>query len=106
VADRSRRFHHEGVTGRKSAALEALSVAIRRRRLALGLTQEDVAFQAGLSVRHYQSLESGGLNPSYLVLRSVADALAIGISPLVMDAEPRRAEAQKSARPRRRQRPE
>lgn len=84
---------------RKTAALGALSAAIRRRRLALGLTQEDVAFQAGLSVRHYQSLESGALNPSYLVLRSVADALAIGISPLITDAENGRPTSQqKSAR--------
>jgi hypothetical protein len=52
-----------------------------------------------LSVRHYQSLESGTLNPSYLVLRSVADALAIGISPLIIDAEPHNgAGQQKSAR--------
>jgi transcriptional regulator with XRE-family HTH domain len=95
------------VTDRKSAPLEALSAAIRRRRLALGLTQEDVAFQAGLSVRHYQSLESGGLNPSYLVLRSVADALAIGISPLITEAEPKRNSVQqKPARPRRRRREE
>lgn len=91
------------MTDRKWTALGALSAAIRRRRLALGLTQEDVAFQAGLSVRHYQSLESGALNPSYLVLRSVADALAIGISPLITDAEPRRSSTQRKV-PRQRRR--
>jgi transcriptional regulator with XRE-family HTH domain len=68
-------------------ALVALSAAIRDRRHALGFTQEDVAFRAGLSVRHYQSLESGAVNPSYLVLCSVADALAIGISPLIADLD-------------------
>lgn len=100
-------FHHYNVSDRKSAVLSALSAAIRRRRSALGLTQEDVAFQAGLSVRHYQSLESGALNPSYLVLRSVADALTIGISPLITDAEPHRSPIQqKSNRPRRGPRPE
>lgn len=95
------------MSDRKATALAALSVAIRRRRLALGLTQEDVAFKAGLSVRHYQSLESGALNPSYLILRSVADALSIGISPLITDAEPRRSQAQqKPSRPGRRRRQE
>lgn len=95
------------MTGRKSSALDALSAAIRRRRLALGFTQEDIAFQAGLSVRHYQSLESGALNPSYLVLRSVADALAIGISPLITEADSARSPSQlKPSRPRRRRRQE
>jgi transcriptional regulator with XRE-family HTH domain len=95
------------VTVRKSVPLGALSAAIRRRRLALGLTQEDVAFHAGLSVRHYQTLESGGVNPSYLVLRSVAEALAIGISPLISDAETSRVLTQrKSAQSKRRDRSE
>jgi transcriptional regulator with XRE-family HTH domain len=75
------------VATRTSKALRALSAAIRRRRKALGFTQEDVAHRAGLSVRHYQSLESGAVNPSYLVVRSVAEALAIGISLLIADFE-------------------
>jgi transcriptional regulator with XRE-family HTH domain len=47
------------------------------------MTQEDVAFEAGISVRHYQSLESGDLNPSYLVLLSVSRALRVPLSRLI-----------------------
>jgi transcriptional regulator with XRE-family HTH domain len=39
------------------------------------MTQEAVAFEAGISVRHFQELESGRLNPSYLMLRAVATAM-------------------------------
>jgi transcriptional regulator with XRE-family HTH domain len=51
------------------------------------MTQEDVAFEAGISVRHYQSLESGRLNPSYLVVLAVSYALRISASRLVAAAE-------------------
>jgi DNA-binding XRE family transcriptional regulator len=56
-------------------ALEQLARAVRDSRKEAGLTQEGVAFEAGISVRHFQELESGRLNPSYLTLRSVAIAL-------------------------------
>ena len=41
------------------------------------MTQEDVAFETGISVRHFQSLESGELNPSYVILRAVCSALKV-----------------------------
>jgi transcriptional regulator with XRE-family HTH domain len=56
-------------------ALEQLARAVRNSRREAGLTQEAAAFEAGISVRHFQELESGRLNPSYLTLRSVAIAL-------------------------------
>lgn len=41
----------------------------------VGLTQQESAHRAGISVRHYQSFEAGALNVSFLVLRAVAGAL-------------------------------
>jgi transcriptional regulator with XRE-family HTH domain len=51
------------------------------------MTQEEVAFAAEFSIRHYQSLESGRLNPSFLTLRAVAAALDTSIALLVRPAE-------------------
>jgi len=51
------------------------------------MTQEDVAFEAGVSVRHYQSLEGGDLNPSYLVLLAVSRALNVSPARLISAAE-------------------
>ena len=68
------------------AAVRRLARAIRARRLALDLTQEDVAFEAGLSPRHYQQLESeDGLanNPRYKTLFNVARVLRTSVSALV-----------------------
>lgn len=56
---------------------------MRKARGAAGLTQEDVAFAAGVSVRHYQELESGRLNPSYLTLTAVAAAIKVPLTDLV-----------------------
>jgi transcriptional regulator with XRE-family HTH domain len=68
-------------------ALERLAKAVRRARDAAGKTQETTAFEAGLSVRHLQELESGRLNPSYLTLRAVAIATGTTVSRLVKAAE-------------------
>ena len=68
-------------------ALSALAKAVVDARRRAGMTQEDVAFEAGISVRHYQSLESGDLNPSYLVLLAVSGALDVSLSRLMSAAE-------------------
>lgn len=69
------------------SALKRLAVAVRKARDRAGLTQEQAAFSAGMSVRHYQELESGRLNPSYLVLRAVAKATGTTIARLASSAE-------------------
>lgn len=51
------------------------------------MTQEDVAFEAGISVRHYQSLESGDLNPSYLILLAISRAMRQPLSKLITNVE-------------------
>lgn len=71
-------------------ALAALARAILEARRRVEMTQEDVAFEAGISVRHYQSLESGVLNPSYLVLLGVSRALNTQLPRLLTGIEPQR----------------
>jgi ribosome-binding protein aMBF1 (putative translation factor) len=68
-------------------ALANLANAIVDARRRAGMTQEDVAFEAGISVRHYQSLEGADLNPSYLVLLSVSRALKISLARLLNAVE-------------------
>jgi transcriptional regulator with XRE-family HTH domain len=68
-------------------ALKRLAQAVRRARTSAAMTQEDVAFAAAVSVRHYQELESGRLNPSLLMLRSVAAATGTTLAKLASDIE-------------------
>ncbi|MCR5654059.1 MAG: helix-turn-helix domain-containing protein [Lachnospiraceae bacterium] len=48
---------------------------MRRLRMSLGLTQEQVAERAGISYGHYRKLESGNGCPSLDKLLRIADAL-------------------------------
>lgn len=50
---------------------------IRERRALLGLTQQDLADYAGLSLRIIKSIESGKGNPSLSTLTKIADVLGL-----------------------------
>jgi len=54
-----------------------------RRREGLGLTQETIAFEAGLSVRHYQLIESGASNPRLNTHLNLASALQLKLHDLL-----------------------
>ncbi|MGA3037452.1 MAG: helix-turn-helix transcriptional regulator [Vulcanimicrobiaceae bacterium] len=66
-----------------------LASTIRRRRRELGLTQEDVAHEAGLSVRHYQYLESGRFNPTLKTLCQLARVFAEPLDVLLREGKQR-----------------
>ena len=58
------------------AALRSqLGARVRELRQARGLSQEALAFDAGIHVNHLSSLERGEANPSFLVLLSLAKVL-------------------------------
>jgi non-specific serine/threonine protein kinase len=59
----------------------AFGAALRRRRLAAGLTQEALAERAGLGVRTLQGLEEGEHRPRRATLRRLAAALGLGSDP-------------------------
>lgn len=56
-------------------ARKRLALAMKRRRIELGLTQEDVADRLGIVPRQYQKLESGGVNITLRTLARIANAL-------------------------------
>ena len=55
---------------------------MRELREARGITQEALAFDAGIHVNHLSSLERGEANPSYLVLLSIAGVLRVKVAEL------------------------
>jgi len=67
---------YSGVVATFETTVLQLAREIRKRRRALGKTQEEVAFSAQVSVRHFQQLESGSKNnPRLQTLYNVALAL-------------------------------
>lgn len=68
---------------RDKAALRHLGERVRKLREARELSQEDVAFEAGIHVNHLSSIERGVANPSYLVLLAIGRVMGVKVSTLV-----------------------
>ena len=56
---------------------------VRQLRQAKGLTQEQLAFEAGLDLTYVGGIERGRRNPSLLVMVRLAAALKSSVSDLV-----------------------
>jgi len=67
---------------RDRKALGRLGKRVRELRLAGKLSQEALAFDAGIHVNHLSALERGEANPSFLVLLSIARVLRVKLSNL------------------------
>jgi transcriptional regulator with XRE-family HTH domain len=59
-----------------------LGMAIKTRRSALGISQEELAHRAGLHRTYVSDLERGARNPSIESIEKLAQALQISISEL------------------------
>lgn len=57
--------------------LQYLGERIKAARNEAHLTQQVLADQAGVGLRHYQNIENGLINPSYKVLSAIIQRLAI-----------------------------
>lgn len=58
---------------------------IRRLRKAAGLSQEDLAAEAGIDMRYLGGIERGQENPTIGVLAGIAKALGVHPSTLLSD---------------------
>ncbi len=66
----------------RSAQHRALGQLIRVRREALGISQEDLAHEAGMDRSHLGAIERGEGNPAYGSLLTIAEALRLRLSQL------------------------
>ena len=65
-----------------------LAVAMRRRGMKPERTQEAIAHEAGVSLRHYQKIEAGLGDPRLSTLLRVAAALDTTLQSLLDKADP------------------
>lgn len=75
-------------TARRRAAAQALKkigARIREIRTERGLSQEALAFDAGVALNSIATLERGEANPSVAVLLSIARVLKVKLRDLVDD---------------------
>ncbi|QEO10629.1 helix-turn-helix domain-containing protein [Protaetiibacter larvae] len=90
--------------GRWDAYAREFGVRLHRTRVAVGLTQEDLAHAAGITRSHYQQLEKGlsrpgvAANPSLRTLISLARALGVRPEELIPRLDDDGSTARRSAR--------
>jgi DNA-binding XRE family transcriptional regulator len=66
----------------KSKSLKTLGKWIRSIRLKKELTQEDLD-GCGINYKHYQDVERGMINPTYLTLAKIAEAFECDVKDLI-----------------------
>lgn len=64
---------------------EQFGRAVREMRTAQGLTQEELAFRAGMNVTYLSDLERGRWNPSLAMIVDLASGLDVHPSQLLKD---------------------
>lgn len=65
----------------------ALATVVRQLREQRGETQEDVAFESSLKPGTVSRIENGRMNPSWLVVRRIAEALEVSLVELAEAVE-------------------
>jgi transcriptional regulator with XRE-family HTH domain len=69
---------------------QALAGALRHLREARGVTQEEVAHRAGLTVTAVARVERGRTDPAWSTVLRIADALGVSLAELGAAVEARR----------------
>jgi XRE family transcriptional regulator, regulator of sulfur utilization len=70
---------------RNAKALRRLGDRVRQLRRERELSQESLAFDAGIHTNHLSSIERGEANPSFLLLVSIAKRLGVKVADLVAE---------------------
>ena len=65
----------------------AFGYLVKRRRIALGISQEELGLRANLDRTYISGLERGVRNPSLTALVSLASGLGITVSDLLANLE-------------------
>lgn len=66
---------------------DLLSAHLRAKREESGLTQEDLAFKAGLNTAYYSHLERGVYSPTFFVIWRIAQAMNMKVEQFLQDFE-------------------
>lgn len=60
---------------------------LKQYRIINDLTQDEMAYRCGLSIRHYQNLEAGKVNPSLTTVIRIATVLDLDLNCLKVTGE-------------------
>jgi transcriptional regulator with XRE-family HTH domain len=69
------------------SADQALAVVLRQLREERGLSQEALAYSAGMTAGSYARIELGQASPAWVTVRSIAEALDVSLTDLAAAVE-------------------
>ena len=72
---------------RNEQLISSFAAALRRRRKAARLSQEELAFKADLSTSYISLLETKNRQPTLSVLAAICEQLDVSISDLMVEIE-------------------
>ena len=72
---------------RNERLISSFAAALRRRRKAAGLSQEELAFKTDLSASYISLLETKNRQPTLSVLAAICEQLDVSISDLMVEIE-------------------
>ncbi len=75
------------MAGSDDALLDAFAKTLRHQRLAKGLSQEELAHRAGVSMRYVSLLESRHHQPSLATMRGLCEGLEVSMADFVGQVE-------------------
>jgi transcriptional regulator with XRE-family HTH domain len=67
--------------------LDAFATALRRQRLVLGLSQEEMAARAGVSMRYISLLESRRHQPSLRTIQKLCAVMGVTMAEFIAEVE-------------------
>jgi transcriptional regulator with XRE-family HTH domain len=68
---------------RYAKQLRSFGVHLKKVRNAKGLTQEDLAYKAGISFSSLNTIENGKLNPTLATLMAISESLKVELPELL-----------------------
>lgn len=72
---------------RNERLISSFAAALRHRRKAAGLSQEELAFKADLSTSYISLLETRNRQPTLTVLAAICEQLDVSMSDLLAEVE-------------------
>jgi len=72
---------------RKNIYREAFATVLRKRRQAAGLSQEELGFKAGITMRYVSVLENNKRQPTISTMIVICDALEVSLTDFVSEME-------------------
>src|SRR5271168_3455475 len=89
MAGTRRQVRPSGAGTGPDSYLRRVGERVRNARNRRGMARKDLARESGVSERYLAQLEAGQGNVSILLLRGIADALAVPLATLVQDGPDR-----------------